>query len=160
MTLIQRAIVAVLFLANCHVSFSQELWRGTRDGMSAEEVTKILPEAHTAEASEGHARLTIDKVVIGKRNFIAWFYFKDEKLKQVILAEMVRGLRGDEADGLRDMLRLKYGPEMSARPAPLGTYLLWVSGKTTIELKVESVATSSTTTITYSTRLVSEAEKL
>lgn len=161
MGLTQRFIAAAVLFASAHTIFAQELWRGTRDGMSPDEVTKLLPDTHAAEASDGYARLTIDKVAVGNRSFVAWFCFKEGKLTQVVLEELKKGLRTEAADDVRDLLRLRYGQEVSSRPAPLGYYAVWRDGKTTIELSVESVkGTMEMTTVTYSTRLVAESAKL
>ncbi len=160
MNLFRRLAIAAALVVSSQVGFSQELWQGTHEGMSSEEVTNLLPDAHAAKANEGHTRLSIDKVIIGNHSFAVWFSFKEDKLLQVVLAESKKGLRTEEVDGLRDLLRLRYGEEVASRSVPLGIYALWVKGKTTIELKIESVASSSMTTITYGTRLGAEAAKL
>lgn len=161
MALTQRFIVVAVLLVSTHTSFAQELWRGTRDGMSPDEVTKLLPDTHAADASEGYTRLTIDKVPVGNRSFVAWFYFKEGKLTQVVLDELKRGYRTEVDDDVRDFLRLKYGPEVSSRTSSHGFYAIWRDGKTTIELSIDSVKnTMEMTTVTYGTRLIGEAAKL
>jgi len=69
---------------------AQDLWNGTKMGMSEAELRAKVPGLEVAkepaELFDGtKAKLMLPKVEIGGESFVANFYFKEEKLLQVML---------------------------------------------------------------------------
>jgi hypothetical protein len=153
---------------------AQELWRKTTHGMSPNEVREILPETLIPTRPEklvGGAieRLRIEQVVLVQSTFSAHFFFIGEKLEQVTLSLKTSG--GDTFgtrlvtfDSLVDVLRAKYGAELSKKKKEDGGFrradAVWISGKTNINLLLLDAYGSLSLNLVYQVRLSREAEKI
>lgn len=157
----------------CVTAQGQTLWQGSEYGMSPEQVTALFAKAQPPSNNPSHLQggavelLRIDQITLVNKEFIGRFFFKDNKLVQVMLSI------GDKPsfttslitfDALTDALRAKYGPELS-RKISRGTLNIanadWISGRTNISLFAMSVGTNEASlNLNYQVRLAAEADKL
>jgi len=83
--------IALLALAASAVHVSaQQLWGGTRGGMTIAEVRKLVPGARSPEFTQhlqdGSALLLVARPVrLANQLFAGWFYFRDGRLARVRL---------------------------------------------------------------------------
>jgi hypothetical protein len=120
----RKALLAVCVTVFCVAAQGQTLWQGSEYGMSPEQVTalfaKAQPPSNNPSQLQGGAveLLRIDQITLVNKEFIGRFFFKDNKLVQVMLSI------GDKPsfttslitfDALTDALRAKYGPELSRK---------------------------------------------
>lgn len=173
MSIYKRLVAFAVLIAVCEVSFAQTLWRETVYGMGPDEVMKLVPEAVPVTVKRGTLNsgaeelLRIDGVEIVNEKFTASFYFKDQKLVQVMLSlespkSFPTSLR--VFDTLTEALRAKYGQELSRKvsrtPFPHAD-ATWLSGRTNIGVWLMAVdETHVRLNINYQVRLTREADKL
>lgn len=167
-----------LFIAICILLFSisaeaQTLWRGAIYGMS---VTQVQEAFQTATApvvdvgslgSGAEELLRLNQVRLVNHDFIARFYFKDQKLVQVTLS-----LKEDHTfdsgmlifESLSEALRVKYGTEINKeinRGILNNAIATWLSGRTNISLFTAAIRGGQTIlNVNYQVRIAQDADKL
>lgn len=155
---------------------AQELWRGTRLGMTVAEAKQQLPDAADFEPTPGttldrgqnagaQKRLVASLELAGER-FDASLYFKDGKLVQVSLSARAENdnsrLYPFAYQEILATLRAKYGREVrntnsSSRTFGDSAEMAWTSGRTTIALYLSM---SKFVTIRYDALLSEIGDKL
>ena len=111
-------------------AFAQELWQGTRVGMSVAEVVAVVPGAEVEDGGIVDARrlgARLDGLEIGKDPWVGLFYFGNG-LEMVILkpapavsADAYRSMFNPIVDDLREA----YGEPFSCEQRPLGQSCEW-----------------------------------
>ena len=161
-------LLLVIFSASAQ---EQTLWRKTVAGMSPAEVTRRVPEATPPKGlpntlEDGAVELLkIPSFALVNQPFSASFYFKRDKLTQVMLS-LLTPSTFDSAlltfDSLTEALRAKYGPEISRSRNFFKAEAMWISGRTNITLILFSVAPGAPIifNLNYQVRLAHEADKL
>lgn len=170
-----RSVAPLLLLALLVVggpAVAQELWQGTKYGMTVAEVRAIIPNAVPAGekpnrfASGEVEQLRIDDLTIVGTSHEVEFFFKDGGLRIVALnpnKKMDRRQADALYEELLPPLRAKYGMGVEAiERDPL--YIrksTWQLGRTSVQLRIISVAPSDGgLSVTYSTKVAAESEKL
>jgi hypothetical protein len=141
--------------------------------MAPEQVRKVVPEALPVVVDRGTLNsgaeelLRIDNYEIVNEKFAASFYFKDQKLVQVMLSLVNPGSFATTMgvfDALTEALRAKYGSELSRRisqsPFPTAD-ATWLSGRTNIGITLMAATENFVRlNINYQVRVAREADKL
>lgn len=167
-----RFIFAIFLFTLSTSGFGQILWNGTEFGMTKTQVQQIVQGVETpdnpAKLGTGAVELLrIPKIEIVNKKFSASFFFKDEKLVQVML-QLERGYTFHQAmlvfDSVADALTAKYGKEISSKDqrGMLNQKAAnWISGRTNINLIAMSVGPDDALlNISYQGRIAQEANKL
>jgi hypothetical protein len=154
-------LIGCLLLGVVH---GQELWSGTRAGMSPDEVVRLVPNAYRTtagpefrafEAWPGMSlQARVDRVEVLGANARVMFGFINNGLERVVLGFSTDGMSISAFDNqcrtLRAALNGRYGPEGSVSEDRRGTAYsdgdfreyLWFSGQTRIELSCTSSVSS------------------
>jgi hypothetical protein len=153
-------------------ALAQSLWGGTEYGMSPSQVRAQYPKSEFSEtpgALHGGAKglLMLPGIEIVNKKFTAIFYFKDEKLEQVVLS-CEKQPNFDSAFlvfvALANALRSKYGQEISKdvrRDLLNQANAVWLSGKTNISMIATGVADNAAVlNVNYQVRISKDADKL
>lgn len=159
-----------LFCASAH---AQEMWQGTKYGMSVNEVRAQVPAAVLATeesllANGSAGKLVVPEFELVNEKFKVTFYFKDTKLTQVMLS--LKEPRSYAAamrvfNQLTEALRARYGKELSMASTDMGIMKTskaeWLSGKTNIGTICTVVSDApAILNLYYQMRIASEASKL
>ena len=169
MTVRQMAVVVLLLLPT--VALGQNLWGGTRAGMTLNQVRGLYPKMYELE-QDAHRPPTfrLDGVDISGHQYKALFQFKDAQLERVTL-----GLtdKVDNGEGLvigrelMNTLDVKYGTAIEKRgwdndqPYARICEAVWRAGRTDIELSLLlQPGFNALVSVTYSAALAKEADKL
>jgi hypothetical protein len=161
-------LIAISYVSSAH---AQVLWHGTSYGMTPEQVRAAAPSVESpANVDSLHdgsrGLLTIANVELVNEKFNAVFYFKEDKLTEVMLS-LVRARPFPQVrlvfDSVKDALRSKYGPEISLSEGKSGLNSLtaiFKNGATNIDILAMSVGGSpALLNVIYQERLSSEASK-
>lgn len=177
MRAMNKLAVATLFMAVMVAGApagAQELWQGTKIGMSPEQVLAVVPKAAPPESkpstlnSGAIEKLRIPRVEISGTPFVARFYFDATGLVQVRLAANEFGdnvsMAGVAFDTLLAPLQAKYGPTTPSRRKSGFLELRqaeWVSGRTSVKMIMMAVGNKDPILdITYDVSVAAEADKL
>jgi hypothetical protein len=173
MQLLNHICATIMLCVLCNNTEAQTLWRNSIFGMTKEQVITVVPEAAPVAGKHGTLKtgaeelLRILGVEIVNEKFTASFFFKDQKLVQVMLS-----LENPKSfvttmivfNALTDSLRAKYGQEISLRQAQTpypNAEAIWLSGRTNISVNADAVAeTSVYLKVNYQVRITREADKL
>ena len=126
----------LLFSIGCF-AFSQDLWEGTKYGMSVDQVKNLFPSAVTPSEqstlrSGGKALLQLENIIIGDGTFRALFYFNDSGLTQVNLI-YIKGLYIHHVfDEISKLLTAKHGKPTSIERDYYSRQTTWVINQTKI----------------------------
>lgn len=154
-------------------AFAQVLWQQYTVGMSYDAVRKAAPAAELVDnpkavlKSGAVERLAVPGLEIVGRPFVARFYFLEGKLTDIHVGYRATEPSSEGArvyGNLAEVLRSKYGPELSRDISPgrdtwIGT-TTWSAGQTTIALFGAFIGGNSTINVAYGSRLAKEAGKL
>ena len=165
--------VTVFVLLFSSLSSAQALWRGTKSGMSVQQVRAIVPEAAPPTEPNrlyngAQELLRVPGFELVNEKFSGGFYFLSGKLTQVTLsfAEGNNYSTGLKAfNKLTEALRSKYGKEDNRKGSDelfmKSMNAQWLSGRTNIELMLMSTSDDQATlNVVYQVRVGKEAEKL
>lgn len=167
-----RIILLLLLLTSASVStHAQSLWQKTAHGMSIEEVQAAVPSASRPTAPDRFPdgmveRLRLEEYSIANEPFRVGFIFKNDKLEQVMLTgkkERAFRLYLIAFESLSEILRSKYGPEISKKRTTDVLQLArstWKSERTNISLVLVGIDGPASLTLTYQVRMAAEADKL
>ena len=165
MKLVMRSVSLLLGLLLGQGLQAQTLWPGTTAGMAVAEVQKVFPDAREPEnaaelpAGRGTELLDLDQTLIAGHRFNVKFFFKEERLVHVALAETAE-IPMKEFEKFHGLLRAKYGMEYSMQSSESVGYT-WKAVQTTILLKWSPLGHGlATLTITYEAPLPKETERL
>jgi hypothetical protein len=166
-------LVTVFVLLFSSLSSAQTLWRGTKYGMSVQQVRTIVPEAAPPSEPDrlhngAQELLRVESFELVNEKFSGGFYFLSGKLTQVTLS-LARG--NNYSTGLTafnklvEALRSKYGKEDNRKGSDdlfmKSMNAQWLSGRTNIELTLISTSEDrATLNVAYQVRVGKEAEKL
>lgn len=167
-----KVLALLLALVVSPQAHCQALWGKSAYGMTLSQVKEAYPEAVTADSPgtlHGGAKgtLTIQAYEVVNKKFNVIFYFKNDKLEQVVLACEKQSTFHSAMlvfDAVSDVLKAKYGPEIS-KDVKRGTLnmanAVWLSGKTNISLIAMSVGDADAMlNINYQVRISKDADKL
>lgn len=120
------------------MAFCQDLWQGTKQGMSVAEVQALHADAITPQTIDTYgagskALLVIPNYKISGTNYKVVFLFQDEKLKTINLTA-TEGVASVNYDTMATLLKKKYGSPISAEGNSLSTSLFWLNEGTSIRL--------------------------
>lgn len=159
-----KRVFLILVLLNVgYLMFSQELWNGTRYGMSPDDVKKLHPrgsaptEPGTLYGGVAVELLRLNDIEIYDDKFHASFFFKDSGLVQVMLrpdVEYSKKFVGERLFKLLiRLLTAKYGKEIifeEDEMKPIITkQMIWMSADTNITLRYTSLPDSFFLSVTY-----------
>ena len=166
-----RALTPLALIATPVASTAAPLWQRAESGMTTAEIRSLFPEASaptTASTLHSGARceLAIENYEVASSPYGVCFYFFGGKLTQVALTGLEPNL--PRFEGVVDLLRSKYGPELGAGQ-PLckpGTLKIceakWAlkSGTNISALFMQVGNNKPLVTINYQTHMADEASKL
>ncbi|MBS0662123.1 MAG: hypothetical protein JSR48_02585 [Verrucomicrobia bacterium] len=164
-----QILLATLLLLTAGPLRAQVLWSGTTAGMSPGQVRQVVPEAAPTNEADalklpgerGVEKLTADEVTVAGQTFRVRFYFKDDRLVHVSLAESGE-VPAKEFEKFRALLRGKYGMEQSTRSSEY-IQVTWKIMATTITLTWVPQGrqkNTSSLTIAYESPIIKDSERL
>jgi hypothetical protein len=176
-----KKVFLLLVLVNVGYSiFSQELWNGTRYGMSRADVKKLHPSSsaptkpRTLTLYEGAGELLrLNDIKIHGYRFYVSFFFKNDILVQVTLTpddEYTKNTSKIIGEGLFSLLKrlltAKYGREIIVEETTFlekttsGKLMIWMSGGTNITLSYVSFPDLYFLDVQYQMLITEEMKKL
>lgn len=166
------AVFGFLLITSALSVQAQTLWQGTTFGMSVNDVLRVTPAARKVEPGKqdslhdgARELLRLEGVEIVSQTFRVAFYFKEQKLSQVMLSPVPR-LDSWHAtsllvDRLAEALRAKYGAELQGgESSSRSRSLTWMSGRTNISVTAMDVVGTPFLTLVYQIRVAEDADKL